>query len=220
MTTIAATTTTTTNTSETQQSRNTLSDNFDTFLTLLTTQLQNQDPLDPVDSEKFTEQLVQYSQVEQQIGTNEKLDTLIESIGSNNAVGSLSYLGRTATFYSSTTALADGEAKWTYTLGDESQTTTLKIKDSDGDVVFTTTGQRGADSHDFVWDGKMANGQAAPEGLYTLEVTATATNGDTIQTAVTVSERITGVNLADSEPTVTTRAGVRTLDSVITVKES
>ena len=41
--------------------------NFDTFLTLLTTQLKNQDPLSPMDTNQFTQQLVAFSQVEQQI---------------------------------------------------------------------------------------------------------------------------------------------------------
>ena len=49
-----------------------LSGNFDTFLTLLTTQLQNQDPLTPMDSNQFTQQLVEFSGVEQQINTNEQ----------------------------------------------------------------------------------------------------------------------------------------------------
>ena len=52
-----------------------LSGNFDTFLTLLTTQLQNQDPLNPMDSNQFTQQLVEFSQVEQQINTNSDLQT-------------------------------------------------------------------------------------------------------------------------------------------------
>ena len=36
-------------------------DNFQTFLTLLTTQLQNQNPLDPLDTNQFTQQLVQFA---------------------------------------------------------------------------------------------------------------------------------------------------------------
>ena len=39
--------------------------NFETFLSLLTTQLQNQDPLDPLDTNQFTQQLVEFSGVEQ-----------------------------------------------------------------------------------------------------------------------------------------------------------
>ena len=45
----------------------TLSADMDTFLTLLTTQLQYQDPLDPMDASEYTNQLVQYSNVEQAI---------------------------------------------------------------------------------------------------------------------------------------------------------
>ena len=38
-----------------------IADNFQTFLTLLTTQLQNQNPLDPLDTNQFTQQLVQFA---------------------------------------------------------------------------------------------------------------------------------------------------------------
>ena len=63
---------------KTSTSRATLSNNFETFLKLLTTQLQYQDPMQPMDTNEFTQQLVQYSQVEQQLSTNDKLDSLLE----------------------------------------------------------------------------------------------------------------------------------------------
>src|SRR5437588_7493950 len=71
-----------------------LSGNFSTFLTLLTTQLKNQDPTSPMDSNQFTQQLVMYSQVEQQIGTNDNLKTLISQGGSNAAAMTTGYLGK------------------------------------------------------------------------------------------------------------------------------
>ena len=55
-----------------------IADNFQTFLTLLTTQLQNQNPLDPLDTNQFTQQLVQFAGVEQQLKSNEQLKSLIE----------------------------------------------------------------------------------------------------------------------------------------------
>ena len=55
----------------------TLSADMNTFLTMLTTQLQYQDPLDPMDATEYTNQLVQYSNVEQAIQTNTKLDQLL-----------------------------------------------------------------------------------------------------------------------------------------------
>src|SRR5690349_21943039 len=71
-----------------------LSGNFSTFLTLLTTQLKNQDPTSPMDSNAFTQQLVMYSQVEQQINTNTNLKSLIAQGTSNAAAMTTGYLGK------------------------------------------------------------------------------------------------------------------------------
>lgn len=59
------------------------------FLTLLVNQLQQQDPLNPMDSNEFAVQLAQFSQVEQLIGINDKLDGL--AFGGASAMAS--YLG-------------------------------------------------------------------------------------------------------------------------------
>ena len=56
-----------------------IADNFDTFLQLLTTQLKNQNPLDPLDTNQFTQQLVQFTWVEQQLKTNEFLEAMMLS---------------------------------------------------------------------------------------------------------------------------------------------
>ena len=62
-----------------------LAEDFDSFLNLLVTQLQNQDPLEPLDANEFTNQLVQFSGVEQQLSTNSKLDELITLQGTSQA---------------------------------------------------------------------------------------------------------------------------------------
>ena len=54
-----------------------LGTDFNTFLTLLTTQLRNQDPSNAMDVNKMTEQLVQFTAVEQQVQTNGNLQQLI-----------------------------------------------------------------------------------------------------------------------------------------------
>ncbi len=64
-------------TSTTGVDKNTLAGNFQTFLTLLTTQLKNQNPLDPLDTNQFTQQLVQFAQVEQQLIPNDQLAALV-----------------------------------------------------------------------------------------------------------------------------------------------
>lgn len=52
------------------------------FLELLTTQLQNQNPLNPTDPNQFTQQMVEYGSLSQQIDTNSKLDTLSSTLSS------------------------------------------------------------------------------------------------------------------------------------------
>ena len=49
---------------------------FDAFLTLLTAQVRHQDPLAPIDSTQFVEQLATFSSLEQQVTTNEHLESI------------------------------------------------------------------------------------------------------------------------------------------------
>src|SRR5260221_4755429 len=86
------------------QSKTTLASNFDTFLTLLTTQLKNQDPLSPMDSSQFTQQLVQFSQVEQSINANQNLESLISLTKARARTDAVGYLGKTVT-------VTDGNAR-------------------------------------------------------------------------------------------------------------
>ena len=59
--------------------------NESTFLNLLVAQIKNQDPLNPADSTQFVGQLVQFSQLEQLLGINHGIQTLVTK---NPATGS------------------------------------------------------------------------------------------------------------------------------------
>jgi flagellar basal-body rod modification protein FlgD len=50
---------------------------YNTFLQLLIAQMQNQDPLNPTDSTEYMSQLASFSNVEQGIKANAKLDQLL-----------------------------------------------------------------------------------------------------------------------------------------------
>src|SRR6476620_5874186 len=75
----------------------TMAKNFDSFLTLLTTQLKNQNPLEPLDTNQFTQQLVQFTQVEQQMKMNTQLTSLISIEQMAQSTAAMAYLGSTAT---------------------------------------------------------------------------------------------------------------------------
>src|SRR5262252_6337939 len=90
----------------------TIAGNFQTFLTLLTTQLKNQNPLDPLDTNQFTQQLVMFAQVEQQLKQNDQLATLVSLEKSAQATTALAYVGQTVAVNGQTAALAGGQAVW------------------------------------------------------------------------------------------------------------
>ena len=89
------------NQNKTNSSTVKLADDFQQFLTLLTTQLQNQDPLSPMDSTEFTNQLVQFAQVEQSINSNQKLDDLVALQLSSISSVALGYVGMDISYISS-----------------------------------------------------------------------------------------------------------------------
>src|SRR5262249_39509482 len=95
-------------------SRNTLAGNFDSFLQLLTTQLKNQNPLDPLDTNQFTQQLVQFAQVEQQMKQNQQLETLISIQKSTQANTALAFVGSTVAVDGQTAKLTNGLAAWSF----------------------------------------------------------------------------------------------------------
>lgn len=190
----------TTTTSASSSASTELSENFETFLTLLTAQIQNQDPLEPMDSSEFTQQLVEYSQVEQQINTNSNLESLISLTQSNAGTAAVSYLGKTVTLDNGDAALTDGQAQWDYTLSSTAQNTSLIVSDESGEVVYVGSGETSTGTHTFTWDGTDSNGDALPEGTYTLSVSSSTSDGTDIDTTVTSSGTVTGVDLTGDEP--------------------
>jgi len=180
-----------------------LSSNFDTFLTLLTAQLQNQDPLSPMDSNQFTQQLVQFSQVEQQIDSNKNLENLISLTKTQTATNAVSYLGKTLTITDGTAALqSDKDVTWAYSLPSGTASNKLMVTDSKGHSVFTATGETSSGLHAFTWDGKDSSGNDAPPGTYKLTVTAKAADGTAITSAVASQGIVSEVDLTGNEPTL------------------
>ena len=197
--------------------RKTLADNYDTFLVLLTAQLQNQDPLAPMDSTQFTQQLVQFSQVEQQIRTNDQLEGLADQYKAASAGAALSYLGKDAIIEADETYLSGGKANWAYTLNEPADEVTMKVQDSRGRTIYTHTGERTGGEHLFSWDGTTDAGGVAPDGVYTLSIEASDQAGEDIESTIKVRETIMGVDFSGTTPVVITPSGTRSLSTIRSV---
>lgn len=197
-----------------------LTQTFDSFLLLLTTQLQNQDPLDPMDSDKFTSQLIQFTGVEQSIATNSNLEQLIAMFHANEFSGAVQYIGKSIEAHGATTALANGNAEWSYAIPGQTSETTLKVLNDKGLAVFSTTGKIGTGSHNFVWDGKNSAGNPVPDGDYTLIVRAIDPNGDDVDVSINLIGRVTGVQSEAGETQLTIGGVAVALKDILSVKEA
>ena len=203
-----------------QQSRGQLVDNFETFLTLLTTQLQNQDPLSPTDTETFTQQLVQFSGVEQQLRTNELLASLTEMNRLTAGSTAVSYLGRDVTVASNIAALNDtGSVTWNYELARPATQLSFSVVDSDGRTVAVFPGDPNAQGEQAIsWDGRGLTGQQLPAGNYGLVIDALDAGGTPIGARITQQGQVSGVDMSGLQPSITVNGTSLPLSSVIEIK--
>jgi flagellar basal-body rod modification protein FlgD len=173
--------------------------NYEAFLQLLTTQLKNQSPLEPMDTNQFTQQLVQFSTVEQAIKTNQNLERLIASAAASNALGLVGYIGTTITAEGSKTELTGGSAVWQFN-SPAAGTAEIAIRNSAGAVVFTQKIDIPQGTHVFGWDGTMNTGGVAPDGSYSLSITAANADGQLIAVDTLVNGMVDGIDLSGTEP--------------------
>ena len=201
------------------ESSATLTENFDTFLTLLTAQLQNQDPLQPVDSTEFTNQLVQFSSVEQQIATNDALGDLIAITASSTAAGLSGYLGQDVIVDSATADLTNGQINWKAILPQGVESATASVQSSTGEIVYSETLSPAAGEQDFTWSGTTLSGTDRSDGTYSLVVRAETASGDTLTVPIQVKTRVTGVDLSGGSTSLNTQSGTFSFDRVLQLNQ-
>lgn len=184
MTTVSSATSTTAQSAAASSSTGLIA-NYELFLTILTTQIQNQDPLDPLDSAEYTNQLVQYSNVEQSIKQNQNLEDIIATLQSSQSLSYVSYVGNEVTADASTTTLTGSQASWSYDITEEA-TGSFEIRNSSGAVVYSGDIELDAGSGTFNWDGRTDSGQQAVDGLYTISFDMKDANSrpETVRTTV------------------------------------
>jgi flagellar basal-body rod modification protein FlgD len=176
-----------------------LAGNFNEFLTLLTTQLQNQDPLSPLDTNQFTQQLVEFSSVEQQINMNTQLTTLIGLQQTSQSSQAASFVGDTVVVNGTTTQLKNSQATWNYSVSSPA-TATVTVTNSSGQTVYTTSGTVQPGPQQFTWNGMGNNGQQWPDGSYTIAITATGANGQSVGVSTQIQGVVDSVDLTQNPP--------------------
>lgn len=192
----------------------TLAGNFQTFLTLLTTQLQNQNPLDPLDTNQFTQQLVQFAGVEQQLKTNDTLSQLVTLQQTAQATQALDFVGKTAVVDGSTATMSSSSATWHLNVPTSSNVT-ITLENSSGQTVFTGTYSAGAGTDvPFTWNGQGNDGTQWPDGKYKLTATAKDASGNAVAITSQVQGKVTSVDLTQSPPLLSIGGDTYTVNQV------
>jgi flagellar basal-body rod modification protein FlgD len=192
----------------------TLAGNFQTFLTLLTTQLQNQNPLDPLDTNQFTQQLVQFAGVEQQLKTNDQLTSLVALQQTAQSTQALGFVGKTAVVDGATTNLVNSAASWNLTVPKNSNVA-ITIANSTGQNVFSGTYPVTAgDNQAFAWDGKGNDGTQWPDGKYTLTATALDASGNPVAISTQIKGVVNSVDLTQSPPLLSINGQTYTVNQI------
>jgi flagellar basal-body rod modification protein FlgD len=171
-----------------------LNADYQMFLKLLTTQMQNQDPLDPMDSSEYTQQLVQFSAVEQSIEQTTTLKSILARLGTGDVASASALIGREVQFTSPSAGLSPGiPAQWAWSIDGRADSATADIRDSLGRKVATIALDPTNGGGQLGWSGTLANGATAPAGTYTLSIDARAADGSSIPATVGSIGRVDNV---------------------------
>jgi flagellar basal-body rod modification protein FlgD len=188
--------------------------NFQSFLQLLTTQLQNQNPLDPLDTNQFTQQLVEFAGVQQQLNTNSSLATLVSLQQTAQSTQALTFVGKTATVSGSTTTMTNSQASWNLDIPSNC-TMTVTISNGSGQTVFTGNYSATAgNGQPFTWNGKGNDGTQWPDGQYKLTATAQDSSGNNVAVSTDVEGMVSSVDLTQTPPMLTINGQTYTINQI------
>jgi flagellar basal-body rod modification protein FlgD len=188
--------------------------NFQTFLQLLTTQLQNQNPLDPLDTNQFTQQLVEFAGVEQQLNANSSLQTLVSLQQTAQSTQALQFVGKTAVVNGNTNSLVNSRATWDLNVPANSNLT-VTIANSAGQTVFTGNYSANAGNNQpFTWNGQGSDGTQWPDGQYTMTATAADATGNSVGVTTQIQGVVSSVDLTQSPPLLTIAGQTYTVNQI------
>lgn len=196
-----------------------IADDFESFLMLLVTQLENQDPTSPMEAEQFTQQLVQFSGVEQQIKSNDTLAELASLMKADQLSNAASYLGAEVEANGDVFRLGeDGAAKLHYDLERPASSVTLMITDEFGRVVALKPGDTETGRHSLTWDGLGDDGVQRTEGSFKVEVLAQDSAGAAVPSSTMVGGIVDGVELSGAETLLSVDGVLMSLQQISAIR--
>lgn len=155
----------------------------DEFLTLLITQLKNQDPTNPMDHAQFTQQMAQFSSLEQLVNINTNLSSLQTATNATNSAQAVNMIGKEVKAEGDNVHVTGGVASpISFELGQAADRVTINIEDPYGNVVRSIEkSTMSSGPHTIEWNGRDEFGAPLEDGMYKYTVAAEDTEGTPIE---------------------------------------
>jgi flagellar basal-body rod modification protein FlgD len=152
-----------------------------------------------VDSNQFTQQLVEFAGVQQQVQANTYLQQILAATQGNQVSSASSYIGTTIQATGNSASLTAGSTtNFGYTLSGAASNVQVTIKDSSGNVVFSGIGPGNSGANTVTWDGtNSVTGASEPSGVYSISVTAKDSNGTTITATPFITGTVTSAAISN-----------------------
>jgi flagellar basal-body rod modification protein FlgD len=157
----------------------TVTEQTQNFLKLLIAQIQNQDPMAPMDASSMTSQMSQLNMVSSIGDMNKSMTAMLSQMQSVNFMNQAALIGHSPvvagggiSFDGTNAAVLGANAVNPLT------SAVATIKDANGNTVNSMDmGSLDAGMNNFAWDGKDADGNTMPAGMYYLSISGTSTTG-------------------------------------------
>ncbi len=166
----------------------------DAFLKMFMAQVTNQNPLDPMDNTEYTAQLATFSSLEQLTKIAKSMETMDSLKQTMEQTTILSYLGKEVTLAGDMLPVSQGHVGAVgYTLKKDAEVMVVVTDESGSKVAEIPLGRQQAGAQEFQWDGKTTYGQAVPDGVYKITISATDSRGNPVEVSdQTVTGLVTG----------------------------
>jgi len=185
------------------------------FLKLLIAQIQNQDPMAPMDASTMTSQMSQLNMVSSMGNMNTSMTAMLAQMQSVNFINQAALIGHSPLVAGSGIAF-DGTNQVMLGANATNPLTSAvaTITDSSGNVVNSVDlGALNAGISNFVWNGKDANGDTAPAGMYYLSLTGVDSQGAKSSPTAYVASPVASVSKGSNGDAVLTLLDGRTVNS-------
>ena len=172
------------------------------YMNIMIRQLQYQDPFHPMDNRKFASQLAQFSQLDQLVHLNKKMDGIADQGKERDSLQMVGFLGREVYLKGNRFVKDPHEsANLVFRLDRPANESQIFVYGAKHQLVRTIKiGPMEAGNQHIAWDGLTNSGVKAPSGGYEFEVVARDAKNRPVHASPLRTGIVTGVVFSENKP--------------------